>query len=295
MAIAYVTYKELRDALMDSIQSTTQTYDATLQRVAEQASRLADRLTGRTFWPAYATRYPKSDGGAILYIDEGDLLEVSSVTMSGDDGANYTETLTTSDYYSVGGPNLQYDATPIHYLEMNQNTNASYGYWYTGQRAVAVAGTWGWHDDWANAWRNSADTVQDAPLSAVATTLTVTSQDGADLYGFSPRFQVGHLLKVDSEQMLITRISGAELTVIRAQHGTTAAAHTAATAVYTYRAPEVVRFAVIATAIRTFKRAQQAFQDAGGIGDLGQIMYVKELAPEAKVALYDAGLLRVTI
>jgi len=296
MPIAYVTTEEIKDAMTDSIQSTTTTYDQSLRRNANQASRLIDRLTGRTFWDQYATRYPYSNGGQVLHIDGGDLLAVGTISMSLDGGVSYTD-LVSTDYYLRGGPNLLYDATPTYEIEMNLNTSGDYSNFYAGQKAVKVVGNWGWHDDYANAWEDSQDTVEDDPLTAAATTVTVNDADGTDLWGDTDRFQAGMAIRVDDEQMIVRVANSAtnELTVMRAQHGTTAAAHTVDTTIYRYRAPEVVRYAVIATAVRTFKRAQQAYQDVGGIIDLGELMYVKELAPEAKVALYDAGLIRVTV
>jgi len=296
MPIAYATVEAIKDALADSVGSSTTKYDNELRRCANQASRLIDRLTGRTFWPDYATRYPPSDGGASLYVD-GDLLEVDSVSMSSDDGLTYTE-LETTDYLSIGGPRLRYDATPIYRLDINQNTDSDYSYWYTGQQSIKLVGWWGWHDDYANCWENSQDTVENDPLTAAGTSITVNDADGADLWGLTPRFQAGQLLKIESEFIMVTAVTAAStntLTVIRGQCGTTAAAHVVNKAIYIYRPPEIVKEAVIASAVRAFKRAQAAYQDAGGFVELGQLMYVKEIAPEVKAVLYDAGLRRVTV
>jgi hypothetical protein len=80
----------------------------------------------------------------------------------------------------------------------------SFVWTHTPVQAVTVTGIWGWHDRWATAWRDSSDTVQDNPLSSGSTTLTVTDADGADSTGETPRFQVGHLLKIDSEYLWVT-------------------------------------------------------------------------------------------
>ena len=294
--IPYATFDEIKDALADSIGSSTTKYDNELRRCANQASRLIDRLTGRTFWPQYATRYPMSAGGASLHVD-GELLEVDSVSMSDDSGLTYTA-ITTDDYYSIGGRRLEYDATPIYRLDINQNTDSDYTYWYTGQRSIKLVGWWGWHDAYAEAWQNSQDTTENDPLTAAGTSVTVNDADGADLWGLTPRFQVGQLLKIESEFVLVTAVTAGEtntLTVKRGQCGTTAAEHDQNTTIYVYRPPEIIKEAVIAMAVRAFKRAQAAYQDAGGFAELGELMYVKELAPEVKAVLFDAGLRRVTI
>ena len=102
---------------------------------------------------------------------------------------------------------------------------------------VTVTGVWGWHDDWSNAWIDSGDTVQDAPLTVSATTLTVTNADGLDTDGRSPRFQVGHLLRVDDEYLHVRAIDTTTntLTVTRGVNGTTAATHVAGTPISVYR------------------------------------------------------------
>ena len=290
--IPYATYEEVKDAMPDSF-GTTDQYEAAFRRVLTQSSRLIDRFTGRTFWPQYATRYPVSVGSAELYVD-GALLEVDSISMSSDDGSTFTD-LETTDYYSVGGNDLLYDATPIYRFDMS--LNGDYTYWYTGQRSVKAVGWWGWHDDYANAWQASQDTVEDDPLTAAATTITVNDADGVDLWGVTPRFQMGQLLKIESEYVLVTAVNTTsnELTVIRAQAGTTAAAHAQNTTIYVYRPAEIIKEAVLSMAVRAFQRAQGAYQDAGGIEELGQLVYVREISPEVKAVLVDAGLRRVTV
>lgn len=62
---------------------------------------------------------------------------------------------------------------------------------------------------------------------------------------------------------------------------------------YSTAVPEDVQQAVIIQAVRSFKRAQQAFQDAGAIFELGQLRYVKQLDPD--VALIVEHYRRVTI
>lgn len=47
-------------------------------------------------------------------------------------------------------------------------------------------------------------------------------------------------------------------------------------------APEDVKQGTLITAVRWFKRAQQAFQDTGAILELGQLRYVKALDPDVE-------------
>ncbi len=296
MAIAYATYTEIHDALAGALQTTTVSYDQLFRQLAERASRLIDRATGRTFWPSYETRYPRAGGGSSSLRVE-DLVEITSIAMSGDDGVTYDYALDSDDYFCIGGERMEYDKTPYARLEMNVNTSGAYGYWYGGQRSVRIVGTWCWHDDWSNAWADAQDTTEDDPLSAAGTSLTVNDANGADLWGATPRFQAGQLLKIEDEQLLVTAVDTESngLTVLRGRHGTTAAAHDQNTPIYVYRPPELVTQATIIQAVRWFKRGQQGYQDAAMLGDMGGLRYAQKLDPDVEAMLYDAGLRRVTI
>ena len=105
-----------------------------------------------------------------------------------------------------------------------------------------MAGTWGWHDHWSAAWRDSDDVVKDAALGATHTTVSVNDSQGDDAEGQSPRFQVGQLLKIEDEYLRIIAItinagSDDELAVLRGVNGTTAASHLQLTAISTYQPP----------------------------------------------------------
>lgn len=91
---------------------------------------------------------------------------------------------------------------------------------------VTITGTWGYHDNWSNAWADTGDTVQNSTqISASGTTLTVSA---------ATNFEVYQLLKIESEYLFITSKSGNNLTVERAVNGTTAAAHLTSTAIYKF-------------------------------------------------------------
>lgn len=62
---------------------------------------------------------------------------------------------------------------------------------------------------------------------------------------------------------------------------------------YSTTPPGEIYQATLTQAVRWFKRAQQAFQDAGAIVDLGQLRYVRAVDPD--VAEIVAHLRRVTI
>jgi hypothetical protein len=135
--------------------------------------------------------------------------------------------------------------TPISIIRLTGGT--SFVWDETPIRAIKVSGKWGYHNRWSQAWRDSADTVQNNPLTSTASTVTVADADGADSEGDSPRFQVGHLIRVESEylRVLAVNTSTNTLTVQRAAGGTTAAAHSQNTPIQVYQPPlDVVTLAL---------------------------------------------------
>ena len=112
-------------------------------------------------------------------------------------------------------------------------------------QVISVNGLWGYHDHYDKAWVDSGDELQ-AGISAAATSLTVADYTGAADDLLSPRFQVGQMICIDSEFMLITAITAGvgaaadTLTVQRAFNGTTAATHLINAPVYVFRLMGIV-------------------------------------------------------
>ena len=267
------------------------THDEHLLRVLVGVSRLIDQATGRRFAPEVATRNLDSKGDDTLWLPVS-LLAVTSIQLSDDDGDTYDYTLAGTDYWLSSG--AEYDQYPYQVLVMNPNGN--YPTLYAGVRSVKVVGVWGWHDDYDNAWA-SVDTVQDDPLTAGATSLTVADIDGVDEWGLTPRIQVGQLLRLGSEFVAVTAVNtGTDVaTIRRGQNGSTAASHAQGTAVEVWRPFEGVKQACITQAARTFKRGQQAFQDASANVEMGQLYFTRKLDQDVEALLVDAGLRRVTV
>lgn len=285
MNAPYATVDEIKLGAPDTFQGTTN--DVAVRFLSLRASLLIEKLARWTkFWPVSATRYFDGSGGVEQWID--DLLEITSVSISADYGATYAA-LGATDYQKLGGTDLRLDATPYSLLRMWRSGN--YSQFYTGQNAVKIVGLWGWHDDYANAWEDSLDTVEDNPLSNSATTITVNDADGAVSWGLTPRFQIGQVIKCESEQMIVTDRDTTlnKLTVVRAQHGTTAASHAQNTPLYIYRPPEVVKQAVIIQTARWFKRGQSAFQDVTASAEMGTLVYAKSLDPEIETIIKALG------
>jgi len=137
-------------------------------------------------------------------------------------------------------------------------------------------------EDYARAWGNSLDTVQNNPLSSSATTLTVTDSDGFD-DRYLPRFEILDYLLIESEQLQVVDMPDAvsnTLTVLRGVNGTTAASHAQNTPIYVYRQTEDVRFAVREIVKWMYERRDTVNRGVQLTQDLGVI--IQNDLPEVK-------------
>jgi hypothetical protein len=215
LATLYVLRRHLGFAASDTAE------DARLLAALEAASTTIERRTRRHFTPRVATiphSINRQNVRDLLLND--DLLTLQSLT-NGDGSSiniNNAIVLSSSAIRLIDGTAFIYTDTP--------------------EDAVFVTGIWGYHPDWDSAWIDSGDTVQDNPLSAVATTITVNDVDAANVDG-TPRFQVGQVLRIESEYVRVLATDDAlnTLTVARGINGTTAASHNNATALEIYQPP----------------------------------------------------------
>ena len=198
--------------------------DARLIYALGAAAAQIERAAGRRFSPHVAAR-PHTVSGATQLLLDDDLLELTALTNGDGSTINLNSVLPL-----LGTP-------PYSGLLL---TDGEVFVWdQTRVGAITVSGIWGYHDRWADAWRDTSDTLQDNPLSDTATTLTVTDADGADVQTESPRFQVGHLLKIEDEYLRVLAVNtGTNVLVAeRGANGTTPAAHAQSTPIFTYQPP----------------------------------------------------------
>jgi hypothetical protein len=159
---------------------------AQIDRQLQAASRDADKLCHRRFYPEQATRYfdwPSSQYGTAwrLWLDDSELIEVTAIS-SGD------TTISTSDVLLE--PNRS--GPPYSRLELNISSNAAFGGGDTHQRDITVTGLWGYTND-----ESSVGSLASAVSSASATSITVNA-------GASAALGVGSVLRIDDERMLVT-------------------------------------------------------------------------------------------
>jgi hypothetical protein len=125
--------------------------------------------------------------------------------------------------------------------------------------------------------------VEDNPLTAAATSITVNDADGADLFADTPRFKVQQILRIESEYVFVTAkdTTGNKLTVIRGVNGTTAASHVQNTAIYVYKPMWQVVEAIKLLAKWIYQRRRSTNNDEMGSAAVGGIFRTPATAPGA--------------
>jgi hypothetical protein len=208
--------------------ATTDTADdPQLLTALQHASRQIETTCGRRFSPHQRTLRHTITEATELLLDD-DLLELLTLT-NGD-----STTIPLSDVLT------QPTTAPHSLLYLTQGRVFT---WQTTPRqAITVTGIWGWHDRPADQWRNSNDALN-IIIGSTNTSLTLVNINGTDSSLESPRIQVGHLLRIDSEYLRVLAVNPAtnQITVLRGVNGTTAASHAYATPIFTYQpAPDII-------------------------------------------------------
>lgn len=224
--------------------------DARLLTTLNAASSQIERAAGRRFEPRRAALQHTVTDSAELLLDD-DLLELLALTNGDGSTISLADVTAAPDepphslLYLSGNSRFTWDAFPL--------------------QAITVTGMWGYHDHPSEMWRSTNDTVQNNPLSSSGTALTVTDADGADSTLETPRFQVGHLLKIEDEFMRVLAVNTGTnvLTVSRGVNGSTAASHAQNTPIYSYQPPAEIETLVLRWASWLYKQSDTAaFQSA---------------------------------
>src|SRR3990172_2048936 len=248
--------------------------NSVIDALIEAASREIDGLTNRRFIPKTATRsynWPQRDGRSVytIYLDE-DLLSVSALTKEGDD----VTAIAAADYF-LEPVNL---GPPYSRIEIDLASTAFFSASDTHQRQIRVTGSWGYGDATKAAGTVASGLASDAAATSmvcsnaslidVGDTLLIQSEqvfvserefaalgsvlindasvtaamnDTAITVDASHGILAGETIKLDSEMMYVSSVSGNVLTVIRAYDGTVLAAHADDTAVNINRTLTIVR------------------------------------------------------
>ncbi len=223
--------------------------DARLLAALQAASAQIEHLAGRRFSPRVATlEHDVNPRHATELLLADDLLQIDTIT-NGDGSSIDPLDVVTLPESALDGPISVLRLTGGQFFTWNE----------TPLRAIRISGVWGWHDRWTRAWRSSADTVQNNPLSSTASTVTVSDADGADAHTQTPRFQVGHLLRIEDEYLRVLAVNTSTnvLTVLRGVNGTTAAAHNQNTAIDIFQPALEVEMLCLRWALWLYKEPDQ--------------------------------------
>lgn len=249
----YATLDALRRTLGLTADQTGD--DSLLRGALAAASRLIEAYTGRWFAPVIQTRrYCLPEGGVLLL--DGDLLALDTLT-NGD-----------GTVIPAGALHLHPAAGSVKASIVLDRTQAAFVCVGDPVDAIQVTGVWGYHPDWATAWRDSGDAVADDPLAADAVTVTVSDADGADAAGESPRFAAGQLLTLDAEYLRVLAVDAETntLSVARGVHGSTAAQHAEGSALAVYQPPADIVQVSLRVAAWLYRQKDAGYvQVAGGL------------------------------
>lgn len=251
--------------------------DPIVDRHIESASRFVSRRTRRCFIPSKQTRtyrWPdrfRNNRGTVLWLDQ-DL--VSVCTLQSEAQNSCPTTISACDFFVE--PNNT--GPPFDRIEIDLSSCASFSSGDTPQRSISVNGLWGFSNDKTSAGTVASGlaccacatsmVVSDASRVCVGHTLCIECEqifvsdrsfaaldsilvndaciaaqqnDVTITVDACHGIKARETIKLDSEEMFVTHVSGNDLTVQRAYNGTVLAAHCDCTAVQINRTLTVER------------------------------------------------------
>jgi len=256
-----------RDFLTIDTASTSQ--DTRIKDLIRNVSKWLEEEC-RTWWmPVTATRLFDHPGDTSrLNLDQW-LLSITTFTTN-----NTAQAVTSADRLLLQVcDEATYNEKPYNVIVMRGSV-PDLLYTSTRKQANSVAGTWGYNDDTAA----TGATVLNDPLAAAGLSLTV----------LTGTLETGWMLLIGTEQVFVSSITAGSpndtVTIIRAQNGTTAAAHVVTTAISRYTPPVDLEAACGMTVARMYHRGATKWTDTVGSPDAG-LMFFKELLPEARAII----------
>lgn len=312
----YCTREDVKESL-DVKESARM--DRVIDRAIEAGSRNIEAITRRVFYPNITTKYFDFPDRVTTYayrqwIDLPDQLVRLDTLVSG--GVTLDNTMYFVEPISLGPPYTR--------IEINVGQSRTFNALETWQRQTVVTGVWGYDLNWEYATvitatvnaavtsipvDNSAavgvgDLIQigdewlqvtgKAMENTMATVTLTASKNDVTLTNVD--LNVGEVILVDSERMLVVDVAGTTATVVRAYDGTVLAAHSTASVwaprsltvvrgangstaashsstdavqdiVYRFNYPGPIRQLAIAEALVTLKQGEAAYARTVGAGD----------------------------
>lgn len=271
----YASTDDLREYLAGTSYASNWTSDSgIIERIVEASSRRIDNYVGMTsFGPRIESHYFDIGSGALrssrqnlrdvtggstigtqvayvnsLPLDDW-LISATTVTSYKQTARTTSETLTEgydNDYWL-----LPYNSSPKKVLRLNEDTAKGF---HGGQQTLLITGEWGYTND------TSVVTTADAISSTSTNSISVTN---------ASNFGSAQTIKIDSEQLYITAISGNTLTCERGVNGTTAATHSGGANASKFLYPELVVQVCLDLSKIFFRDRDMGVVNAFGSGDMG--------------------------
>lgn len=218
MSIGYASVAEVKT----QIETTSSNLDAVLLEAVKWVSERIDKYVEYTFAPWRNKRYFDSVGDhinrptGILKLEYPLMNPVTVVDGNGDTLTQWDGTRanrSTADYMEE-----EYGKTPIWRLvRLSASVPANWTWTTYEKQSIEITGDWGYRREYSTEGWDEAATTTNEELDASETDVTVA--DGTVL-------SAGQLIRVESEYMAVTAVSGNDLTVVRGIRGTDPAVHT---------------------------------------------------------------------
>ena len=214
--IASANYLDIESTRLDDLKTG-------LRKILEACSREIDSYVDRAFFCWEGVRY--YDGAGKFFKFDDDILSITTFKLDEDGDGTFESTLDAEDYVLY-----PLNAYPKEYAK--PSAQGDYGSFASNiPKGVEIDGVFGYGDGRsATPYKDSGDEVEDNPLAADATVVTVNDADN---------FGAGQTIRMEDEQAYIEDVntSTEKLTVRRGVNGTTAAAHVQNTTIYIYEYP----------------------------------------------------------
>lgn len=203
--------------------------DALLLDILRSVCRDIDKAARQFFYPLIETRTfnaQRDVRGGLLKVDRP-LLAVTTLT-NGDTNA------VTSGQYVFEPPNAS--DYPKWGIRLLGSSGVSWTFSTDPENALSLAGIWGYHENYADAWQPlyaASDGV-----TPVTVNETFSSSDTALTVSAAPTWKAGQLWKCESEYMYLSSGTSVTATLLRGVNGSTAAAHASGTALTVWTVDE---------------------------------------------------------
>lgn len=211
-------------ALKNDLGISVTTSDSQILEYIEYASREIEDYCHRHFYTEVATRYFDGRGrNDICWLD--DFLSITTAKQDDDDNQEYDEVLTeNTDFWLY--PHNGWPKTGIEQIEWADTEIRS------RRRVLEIVGMFGYGDgESSDPWEGSAVDLDAEVSTTTATSITISVSAG---------IEAGRTIRIDSEQMFVSSVSGTTATVTRGVNGTTAATHSNGTNIETARYPKPI-------------------------------------------------------